>query len=148
MQYRHLYAESIGGIQWRASQSRHIASPDACIASPDVSASGVATSSLGGLLTTVRAAALVVAPAPAAGPLSGSYLCLYATFRNLYALLWTHSMDTFRNLYALLVVYLWSWMNDITLYLDLRFMWLYKLPVMLIVLYEMCVMTTLIHMFC
>jgi hypothetical protein len=50
-------------------------------------------------------------------------------------------------LYALLVVYLWLWMNDITLYLDLRFMWLYKLPIML-VLYEMCVMTTLIYMFC
>ena len=142
MQYLHLCAESIGSIQWQASQSKHIASPDACIASPDVSASGVATSSLSGLLAAVRAAALVAAPSPAAGPLSGSYLCLYATFTVL-----TY-MDKFRNLYALLVVYLWSWMNDITLYLDLRFMWLYKLPVMLIVLYEMCVMTTLIHMFC
>ena len=99
MQYLHLCAESIGGIQWRASQSRHIASPDACIASPDVSASGVATSSLGGLPTTVRAAALVAAPAVAvAGPLSSSYLCLYATFTVLT------SMDTFRNLYALFVV--------------------------------------------
>ena len=34
MQYLHICAESIGGIQWQASQSRHIASPDACIASP------------------------------------------------------------------------------------------------------------------
>ena len=95
MQYRHLYAESIGGIQWRASQSKHIASPD-------VSASGVATSSLGGLLAAVRAAALVAARAPAAtptaGPLSGSYLSLYATFTVLT------SMDTFRNFYALFVV--------------------------------------------
>ena len=91
MQYLQLCAESIGGIQWRASQSRHIASPD-------VSASGVATSTLGGLLAAVRAAALVAAPAPAAGPLSGSYLCLYATFTVL-----TY-MDTFRNLYALFVV--------------------------------------------
>ena len=73
-------------------------SPDACIASPDRSASGVATSSLSGLLTAIRAAALVAAPAPAAGPLSGSYLCLYATFTVLT------SMDTFRNLYALFVV--------------------------------------------
>ena len=98
MQYLHICAESISGIQWRASQSRHIASPDACIASPDVSASGVATSSLGVLLTTVRAAALMAAPSPAASPLSGSYLCLFATFTVLT------SMDTFRNLYALFVV--------------------------------------------
>ena len=77
----------------------------------------MATSSLGGLLTVVRAAALLAAPAAAAaGPLSGSYLCLYPTFTVLT------SMDKFRNLYALLVVYLWLWMNDITLYLDLRFM--------------------------
>ena len=81
----------------------------------------MAISSLGGLLTVVRAAALVAAPAPAAataaGPLSGSYLCLHATFTELI------SMDTFRNfLYALLVVYLWLWTNDIPLYLDLRFM--------------------------
>ena len=76
----------------------------------------MATSLLGGLLAAVHAAALVAAPAPAAGPLSGSYLCLYPTFIVLT------SMDKFRNLYALLVVYLWSWMNDITLYLDLRFM--------------------------
>jgi hypothetical protein len=80
----------------------------------------VGTSSLGGLLTVVRAAALLAAPAAAAataaGPLSGSYLCLYPTFTVLT------SMDKFRNLYALLVVYLWLWMNDITLYLDLRFM--------------------------
>ena len=98
MQYRHLCAESIGGIQWRASQSRHIASPDACIASPDVSAFGVATSSLGGLHAAVRAAALVAARAPAASPLSGSYLSLYATFTVLTC------MDKFMNLYALLVV--------------------------------------------
>ena len=91
MQYRHLCAVSIGGIQWRASQSRHIASPD-------VSASGVATSWLGGLLAAVRAAALVAARAPAASPLSGSYLSLYATFTVLT------SMDIFRNLYALFVV--------------------------------------------
>ena len=89
MQYLHLCAESIGGIQWQASQSRHIASPD-------VSASGVATTSLGGLLTAVRAAALVAAPAPAAGPLSG--LSLYDTFTVLT------SIDIFRNLFALFVV--------------------------------------------
>ena len=58
----------------------------------------VATSSLGVLLTTVRAAALVAAPSPAASPLSGSYLCLYATFTVLTC------MDKFMNLYALLVV--------------------------------------------
>ena len=140
MQYRHLCAESIGGIQWRASQSRHIASPDACIASPDISASGVATSSLGVLLTTVRAAALVAAPAvAAAGPLSSSYLCLYATFTVLTC------MDKFINLCALLVVDLWLWMDDIRLYLHLHITWLYKLPVMLILLYEICVMITLIY---
>ena len=88
--------------------------PDACIASPDVSASGVATSSLGGLLAAIHAAAPVAAPAPAAGPLSGSYLCLYATFTVLTC------MDKFINLYALLVVYLWLWTNDIRLYLHLR----------------------------
>ena len=91
MQYRHLYAESIGGIQWRASQSKHIASPD-------VSASGVATSSLGGLLAAALVAARAPAATPAAGPLSGSYLSLYTTFTVLTF------MDTFRNLYALFVV--------------------------------------------
>ena len=127
MQYRHLCAESISGIQWRASQSRHIASPDACIASPNVSASGVAISSLGGLPTAVRAAALVAAPAAAAaGPLSSSYLCLYATFTVLTC------MDKFIKLCALFVVDLWLWMDDIRLYLHLRVTWLYKLLVMLI----------------
>ena len=58
----------------------------------------MATSSLGGLPTTVRAAALVAAPAvAAAGPLSSSYLCLYATFTVLTC------MDKFINLCALLV---------------------------------------------
>ena len=123
MQYLHLCAESIGGIQWGASQSWHIASTDASIASPDYSGSGVATSSLGGLPTAVHTAALVAAGAAAAGPLSSSYSCLYATFTVLTC------MDKFRNLYVLLVVYLWLWMNDIRFYLHLRVTWLYCVPV-------------------
>ena len=70
---------------------------------------------MGGLPTAVRAAAPVVAAATsAAGPLSCSYMCLYATFTVLTC------MDKFMNLCALFVVDLWLWMDDIRLYLHLR----------------------------
>ena len=53
---------------------------------------------MGGLPTAVRAVAPMVAATAAAGPLSCSYLCLYATFIVVIC------MDNFMNLYALLVV--------------------------------------------